>query len=75
MSAFLFAMNSSCLILFQQYNKNMNLIQKKNDFSMLGPLHQVLAGLKALWCGETFEHCKTMSYLCREQGYHAFSGF
>jgi hypothetical protein len=33
-----------------QYNKMMNNILKKNDFSMLGPMHTILAGLKALIC-------------------------
>ena len=69
-----FAMNFSCHILQAQYNKMMNNIQKKNDFSMLGPLHQVLAGLKALFCGLSFEHSKTLSYMCGELGYHTFAG-
>jgi len=53
----------------------MNDIAKKKDFSMLGPLHQVLAGLKALICGESFEHCKSLSYLAGIHGYHTYSGF
>lgn len=75
MTAFTFASNFTCHILYAQYNKMMNNITKKNDFSMLGPLHQVLAGLKALICGESFEHCKSLSYLSGAHGYHTYSGF
>lgn len=50
-------------------------IQKKNDFSLMAPMHTVLAGLKALYCNMGYEGIKTMRELCGAAGFTRFSGF
>jgi acyl-CoA oxidase len=50
-------------------------IQKKNDFSMMAPMHTVLAGLKALFCNIGYEGVKTMRECCGAAGFTKFSSF
>lgn len=53
----------------------LNNMEKKKDFSMLGPMHQILAGTKALFCRDNFELLKITAELCGESGYHSHIGF
>jgi len=50
-------------------------MEKKKDFSMLGPMHQILAGMKALLCRDNLETLKTTRELCGATGYHSYGGF
>lgn len=52
----------------------MNNILKKNDFSMLGPMHTILAGLKALVCEQSYENLKTLREVCGEFGFTKMAG-
>lgn len=56
------------------YDKMLNEIEKKKDFSRLGPMHQLLCGIKALFCKENYEFIKVARELCGDEGYHSFGG-
>ena len=43
---------------YNNYDKMINNIQKKKDFSLMAPMHTVLAGLKALFCNLGYEGIK-----------------
>jgi len=48
---------------------------KKDDFSMLGPIHITLSGMKAMICGDSFEMVKNCSHMCGGVGYASMGGF
>lgn len=68
-------MSMSMNELNKTYEKMINNIQKKNDFSLMAPMHTVLSGLKALFCGMGYEGIKTMRELCGAAGFSKFSNF
>jgi acyl-CoA oxidase len=51
------------------YNKMMNNIEKKQDFSLLGPMHTILCGLKTLWCNDMYEGVKKVRESCGAAGF------
>lgn len=52
----------------------MNNIQKKQDFSLLGPMHTILSGLKALWTSDMYEGIKIVRESCGAAGFLQQSG-
>ena len=61
--------------LYKTYDKMINNIQKKSDFSLMAPMHTVLAGIKALFCGLGYEGVKTMRECCGAAGFTKLSNF
>ena len=61
--------------LYKLYDKMISNIQKKQDFSLMGPMHTNLAGLKALFCHIGYEGVKTMRECCGANGFSKYSGF
>ena len=55
--------------LYSTYNKMLNNIEKKQDFSLLGPMHTVLSGLKSLFCRDTYEGIKVIRECCGAAGF------
>lgn len=53
----------------------MSNIEQKQDFSMLGPMHTILSGLKALWCHMSYEGIKTLRECCGAAGFSNYSSF
>ena len=60
--------------LYKMYDKMINNIQKKQDFSLMAPMHTILAGVKALFCHYGYEGTKTMRELCGAAGFSKYSG-
>jgi hypothetical protein len=60
--------------LFDIYNKMLNNIEKKQDFSLLGPMHTILSGLKALWTNDMYEGVKLVRECCGAAGFLNQSG-
>ena len=56
------------------YEKMINNIQQKQDFSLMAPMHTNLSGLKALVCNHGYEGTKIMRELCGAMGFHKNSG-
>lgn len=52
-----------------------NNIQKKNDFSLMAPMHTLLSGIKALFCDFGNDGIKNLRECCGGAGFHKFSGF
>lgn len=44
-------------------------IEQRQDFSMLGPMHTILSGLKALWCHLGYEGAKIIRECCGAAGF------
>jgi hypothetical protein len=42
---------------------------------MLGPMHTILSGLKALWCHIGYEGVKTIRECCGAAGFSNYSSF
>lgn len=61
--------------MYSLYEKMISNIQKKNDFSLMAPMHTLLAGIKATFCDMGNEGIKTMRELCGGAGFLRFSGF
>jgi acyl-CoA oxidase len=51
----------------------MSNVEQKQDFSMLGPMHTILSGLKALWCHLAYEGVKTIRECCGAAGFSNYS--
>ena len=64
-----YAYTFSIVELFDIYNKMMNNIEKKQDFSLLGPMHTILSGLKALWTSDMYEGVKVVREACGAAGF------
>ena len=60
--------------LFALYDKMINNIQTKQDFSLMAPMHMNLAGMKALFCHLGYEGIKTMRECCGANGFSKYSG-
>ena len=52
----------------------MSNIEQKQDFSMLGPMHTILSGFKALWTNIGYEGVKIVRECCGAAGFTNFSG-
>jgi len=74
MTASVFAFTFTNHEILTLYDKMLNEIEKKKDFSRLGPMHQLLCGIKALFCKENYEYIKVVRELCGNEGYHSFGG-
>jgi hypothetical protein len=61
--------------MYKLYDKMIDNIQKKNDFSLMAPMHTILAGLKALFCDISYEGVKTMRECCGANGFSLLSNF
>jgi len=61
--------------IYSLYDKMINKIQKKNDFSLMAPMHTILAGVKALFTNISYEGVKIMRECCGGAGFHKYSGF
>ena len=61
--------------MYRLYDKMINNIQKKEDFSLMGPMHTILAGLKALFCHISYEGVKIMRECCGANGFSKYSSF
>jgi acyl-CoA oxidase len=72
--AFNFAMAFGANFMYSSYFQMMNHIEQLQDFSMLGPMHTILAGLKGLWCNIAYEGAKTIRECCGAAGFSTFSG-
>jgi len=72
--AFLFAMQFGQFNMHQQFDTMQEQIEKHNDFSMLSPLHAILAGIKSLFCNQGFEYIKTIRECCGAAGFAFMSG-
>lgn len=44
-------------------------IKQKQDFSLLGPMHTILSGMKALNCSTAYEGIKTIRECCGAAGF------
>ena len=73
--AFKFAMVFGANYMYSSYHQMMSNIEQKQDFSMLGPMHTILAGLKGLWCNVAYEGTKTLRECCGAAGFSAYAGF
>ena len=51
----------------------MSHIEQLQDFSMLGPMHTILAGLKGLWCNIAYEGTKTIRECCGAAGFSLYA--
>jgi hypothetical protein len=60
--------------LYSLYNKMLNNIEKNQDFSLLGPIHTILSGLKALVCNNGNEDIKKIRESCGAAGFSKFGG-
>ncbi len=47
----------------------MNNIEKKQDFSLLAPMHTIMAGVKALWSNDAYEGVKVVREACGAAGF------
>lgn len=56
------------------YNKMINNIEKKQDFSLLGPMHIIISGMKALWMNNCYEGVKVVREACGAAGWTNQSG-
>lgn len=70
-----FAIVFGAQFMMTSYDQMMNLVQQKEDFSMLAPMHTILSGFKALWCNLCYEGVKTLRECCGGVGFHAYSNF
>lgn len=52
----------------------LNNIEKRQDFSLLGPIHTILSGLKALWTNDMYEGVKVIRETCGAAGFLNSSG-
>jgi hypothetical protein len=68
------AMVISTAELFNIYHKMLNNIEKKQDFSLLGPIHTILSGLKSLNCRNAYEGIKLVRECCGAAGFANQSG-
>lgn len=59
---------------YSLYYKMLNNIEKNNDFSLLNPMHTILAGLKTLVCNNSLEATKLVRETCGAAGFSKFSG-
>ncbi len=59
--------------MYQLYESMMNNIQQKQDFSMMNPMHTVLSGMKALFCGGAYEGIKVIRECCGAAGFSQLS--
>jgi acyl-CoA oxidase len=71
----LFVIQLAMREIFYLYDKMINNIQKKQDFSLMAPMHTILAGIKALFCHLGYEGIKTMRECCGGAGFHKYAGF
>lgn len=60
--------------LYHTYNKMLNNIEKQQDFSLLGPMHTILSGLKALITNNVYEGCKIVRECCGAAGFGRSGG-
>lgn len=59
---------------YLMYEKMINKIQKQQDFSLMAPMHTILAGIKALFCDLSYEGTKEMRECCGAAGFSKYSG-
>lgn len=71
--AFNFAMAFGSHHLYGSYDQMISNVEQKQDFSMLGPMHTILSGVKALWCNVAYEGAKTIRECCGAAGFSQFS--
>lgn len=71
----LFVMQLTMRSIYKLYDQMINKIQKKQNFSLMAPMHTILAGLKSLFCHLGYEGVKTMRECCGGAGFHKFAGF
>ena len=70
-----YIMNLTMAELYNQYEKMISNIQKKQDFSLMAPMHANLSGIKALFTHLSYEGVKTMRELCGGNGFSKYAGF
>jgi len=51
----------------------MSNIKDKQDFSLMNPMHTILSGLKALYCGGSYEGIKVLRECCGAAGFSHYS--
>lgn len=70
----MFVMQLTLQELYKMYDKMISNIQKKQDFSLMAPMHTILSGIKALFCHIGYEGTKTMRELCGAAGFIKSAG-
>ena len=71
----LFVVSMTMAEQYKNYDKMISNIQKKNNFSLMAPMHTVLSGLKALFCNIGYEGIKTMKECCGAAGFSKYACF
>jgi hypothetical protein len=61
--------------MYSSYFTMMSNIDQKQDFSMLGPMHTILSGLKGLWTNVVYEGAKVIRECCGAAGFSSYAGF